>query len=312
MSRAGGRIVITGGGGLIGRHLVRAPFTRGGEVPVLSRTPAEGTGLSPNVKVARYTPTEEGPWFDELRGASGCVSLAGEPLVGVRWSDAKKKEFESSRIRGNEMLLLALERAPASERPRVLIGASGVGYYGPHPADEELDETSPAGRDYVALLAARWERAIARAGDLGVRVVHTRFGIALGKGGGALERMALPFRMHVGGPLGSGKQIFPWVHIDDVIGILLLALDREDATGAINVTSPHPVSMEEFAEGLANVLHRRSYMRVPEAAVRALFGEGAERMLKGKKVLPRVAQRLGYQFRYPELAPALASALGLS
>ena len=181
MSRAGARIVITGGSGFIGRHLVRALSARGDEVTVLSRNPAEVTGIPPNVKLARYTPTEEGPWFDELRGASACVSLAGEPLVGVRWSDAKKKEFEASRIRGNEMLLLALERAPASERPAVLIGASGVGYYGPHPANEELDETSPAGRDYVALLAARWEGAIARDRDFGVRVVHTRFGIAWAK-----------------------------------------------------------------------------------------------------------------------------------
>ncbi|HEX9295178.1 MAG TPA: TIGR01777 family oxidoreductase [Polyangiaceae bacterium] len=305
------RIVVLGGSGFVGRRLVRKLLARKDLVTVLSRDPVGARRALPEgVRVAGYTPTQEGPWSDELASTDGVVMLAGEPIVGVRWSEAKKKEFEASRITAGEKLVEGIERLPPNRRPKVLVGASGCGFYGHRGSDEEIDESSPAGRDYLALLAQRWEEALARATTLGVRVVHTRFGIIFGKGGGALEKLARPFRMHVGGPIGSGKQIVPWVHIEDVCGIIMLAIDNAEAKGPINATAPNPVSMEQLAEAIGVILHRRSYLRVPEGALRALFGEGAEPLLTGQRALPRAAERLGYDFEYPEILPALESVLG--
>jgi uncharacterized protein (TIGR01777 family) len=303
--------VITGGSGFIGRRLARRLLARKDLVTVLSRDPVASRKVLPQgVRVAGYTPNQEGPWFDELARTDAVVSLAGEQLVGVRWNETKKKEFEASRVGAGEMLVRGIERTPEPQRPKVLVGASGCGYYGHHGADEELDETSPAGRDYVALLAEKWEKALGGASGLGVRVVHARFGIVLGKGGGALEQMARPFRLHVGGPIGSGKQMVSWVHIDDVCGMITMAIDNPEVKGPINVTSPNPVDMEHVCEAIGVILHRRSYLRVPEGALKALFGEGAVPLLTGQKAMPRAAINLGYEFEYPELLPALESVLG--
>jgi uncharacterized protein (TIGR01777 family) len=305
------RIVITGGSGFLGRRLARRLLARKDLVTVLSREPLDARAALPEgVRIAGYTPNQEGPWFDELARTDAVVSLAGSQVVGVRWTAAKKKEFEASRIDGCATLVRAIERLPQAHRPKVLIGASGVGFYGAHNPEEEIDETSGPGRDYMSLLAKRWEEALAPAAALGVRVVHTRFGILLGKGGGALEKMARPFRLHVGGPVGSGKQMVSWAHIDDACGMILFAIDHDELKGPVNVTSPNPVNMAAFAEAIGVILHRRSYLRVPEGAVRALFGEGAEPLLTGQKVLPKVAENLGYEFEYPELLPALESVLG--
>jgi uncharacterized protein (TIGR01777 family) len=304
------RIVIAGGSGFIGRRLVRRLLGRKDLVTVLSRDPvATREALPEGVRVAGYTPTEEGPWFDELAHTDALVSLAGESLGGVRWTPSKKKTFESSRITTNEMLARAIERAPENHRPKVWVAASASGYYGPRGPGEEVDETTPAGRDYLALLAEKWEQAAAGASSFGVRVVHARFGVVLGKGG-ALAMMARPFRMHVGGPIGSGKQIIPWVHIDDVCGMVMMAIDKQEVKGPLNVGSPNPVTMDELAEAIGVILHRRSYLRVPEGALRALFGEGADPVLTGQRMLPRVAIQLGYEFEFPELLPALESVLG--
>jgi len=305
------RIVVPGGSGFVGRRLVRRLHARKDLVTVLSRDPVASRVVVPEgVRVAGYSPNQEGPWFDELARTDAVVSLAGEPVVGVRWTAARKKEFEASRIGAAEILVKALERTVENHRPKVLVGASGCGFYGPRDPEEVVDETTGPGRDYLALLAKRWEEALDRATALGVRVVHARFGIVLGKGGGALEKMARPFRMHVGGPIGSGKQMMPWVHIDDACGMIMFAIDNEQLKGPMNVTAPNPVAMDKLAEGIAIILHRRSYLRVPEGAVRALFGEGAEPLLTGQRALPRVAEKLGYEFEYPELLPALESVLG--
>jgi uncharacterized protein (TIGR01777 family) len=305
------RIVIAGGSGFIGRRLVRRLRARKDLVTVLSRDPLAAKRVLPGgVRVAGYTPSAEGPWFDEVAQTDAVVNLAGESLAGVRWTDTKKKAFEASRIGSNEMIVKAIARAPENRRPKVLVAASAVGYYGPHGADEELDESSPAGRDYLALLAEKWEKAAAGAAELGVRVVHARFGIVVGRGGGALAPMARVFRLHIGGPIGTGKQILSWVHVDDVAGLIMFAIDNDAVKGAVNVTAPNPVTMDQFAEGIGIVMNRRSYLRVPEGAVRALFGEGAEPLLTGQKALPRAAETLGYEYEYLELLPALESALG--
>jgi uncharacterized protein (TIGR01777 family) len=305
------RIVITGGSGFVGRRLARRLVARKDLVTVLSRNPVASQGRLPEgVRVAGYTPTEPGPWFEEFAQTDAVVSLAGESIGGVRWTAAKKKEFEASRIAANETLVRGIERVAERHRPKVLVGASGIGFYGPRGREEDLDETSTAGRDYLALLSQRWEAAVGGAAALGVRVVHARFGLVLGKNGGALDKMVRPFRMHVGGPIGSGKQPVSWVHIDDVCGMIMMAIDKEEAKGPINVTSPNPVDMEQLAQAIGVILHRKSYLRVPEGAVRALFGEGAEPLLTGQRALPRAAMQLGYEFEYPELLPALESVLG--
>ena len=305
------RIVIAGGSGFIGRRLVRRLRARKDLVTVLSRDPIAAKRVLPEgVRVAGYTPTAEGPWFDEFAQTDAVVSLTGEPIAGVRWTDGKKKAAEASRVGADEMIVKAIARAPQNRRPKVFVAASAVGYYGAHGADEELDESSPAGRDFLALLAEKWEKAAAGAGELGTRVVHARFGVVLGRGGGALAPMARVFRLHVGGPIGTGKQIVSWVHVDDVAGLIMLAIDNDAVKGPLNVTSPNPVTMDQLAEGIGVILNRRSYLRVPEGAVRALFGEGAEPMLTGQKVLPLAAEKLGYEFEYTELLPALESALG--
>jgi len=278
---------------------------------VLSRDPVAARSALPlAVRIAGYTPNVEGPWFDELAKTDAVVNLSGEQLVGVRWSAAKKKEFEESRIGVAKTLVKAIERIPQNHRPQVIIGASGVGYYGAHGPNEEIDESSLPGRDYVALLAERWEEALAPAAALGTRVVRGRFGLVIGKGGGAIDKMARPFRMHVGGPIGSGQQMVSWVHLDDVCGMIQLAIDKPELTGPMNVTAPNPVNMDQFAEAIGVILHRRSYLRVPEGAVKALFGEGAEPLLTGQRVLPKVAEAMGYEFEYPELLPALESVIG--
>jgi uncharacterized protein len=305
------RIVIAGGSGFVGRRLIRRLLDRKDLVTVLSREPSAARSRLPAaVRVAGYVPTEQGPWFEEVAHADAVVNLAGEQAVGVRWTEAKKKEIEQSRIKASEVLVDAVESVPERHRPKVLVGASAVGFYGPRGASEDIDEATGAGRDFLALLSERWEAAQERATSLGVRVVHARFGVVFGRGGGALEKMARPFRMHVGGPIGSGQQVVSWVHIDDVAGLLLFAIDHEEVKGPLNVTSPHPASMSEVADGIGVILHRRSYLRVPAGAVRALFGEGADALLTGQKVLPRAAEKYGYEFQFPELIPALEEALG--
>jgi len=302
------RIAITGGTGFIGKRLVERLLSRGDEVVVLSRKPS-GSRLAQGARVVSYSPTVAGPWSEHLAGAHALVSLAGQPLAGVRWNDDKKREFEESRITANQVLVQAIAQLTPAARPAVLVGASGVGIYGSRPPEEDLDESAALGTDYLAGLAKRWEGALEPARELGVRVAHMRFGIVLGSGGGALEKMLTPFRMFVGGPIGSGKQIVPWVHIDDVCGIIMLAIDDPRASGPFNVTSPRSVNMNGFARALGAVLHRPSHLRVPEAAVRALFGEGAEPLLSGQRALPNAATRLGYAFAYPELVPALESVI---
>lgn len=307
---AGKRILVTGGTGFIGRALVRALLERGDEVTVLSRDPEKTARRLPSsARSVAYTPNAEGAWFGELAGQDAIVHLAGESVGGVRWTDERKRAFEASRIDSSELIVRAIADTEAERRPKVLVGASAIGYYGPQPGDVALDETSPPGSYYLADLCIRWEAAQAKAKDFGVRVVHGRFGMVIGEGGGALEPMARAFRMHAGGPIGSGSQILSWVHRDDVVGLLLLAIDDPRAEGPINITAPTPVSMREFAQTLGKVMGRRSWLRAPSLAIRALFGEGAELILTGQRVLPRAAERLGYRFRFPDLEPALRDIL---
>jgi uncharacterized protein len=300
------RIVVTGGTGFIGRKLVAELVKRGDSVTVLARRagdPRVPAGADSTV----WEPEKEGPWMDVIGSASAVVHLAGEPVLG-RWTEEKRKRIVDSRVLSTKLLLAAMERAPS--RPRVFVCASAVGYYGAHSPEEDVDETSPAGDDFLAAVVRAWEDEAKKAAALGVREVRLRIGIVLGEDGGALSQMLTPFRFFVGGPVGSGKQPFSWVHHQDVVNLLLLALDDERVKGPLNATAPNPVDMDGLARALGRALGRPSAFRVPAFMVRFALGEAAFPILTGQRVLPREAERLGYQFRFADLDRALADVVG--
>jgi uncharacterized protein len=301
------KVVVSGGTGFIGAPLCRALRDAGHAVVALTRDAASARSrLGPGIDAAEWDARSRGPWEEALAGAGGVVNLAGEPVVGKAWTPAQKEKLRASRVDATRALVTAIEAA--APRPAVLVNASAVGYYGPH-GDETLTEESPSGSGFLASVTREWEETACQAEPLGARVVRLRTGMALGEGGGALAKMVPPFRMFLGGPLGSGRQWVPWVHRDDVIGIALWALENNAVQGPVNATAPEPVTMKEFARILGKVLGRPAWAPVPDLALRALMGEMAEAVLTGQRVLPAAAERLGYRFRYPELEPALRSIL---
>jgi uncharacterized protein (TIGR01777 family) len=302
------KVVVTGATGFIGAPLCRALRASGHAVVALSRRgPAARTILGEGIDVVEWDARGPGSWEESLAGAGGVINLAGEPLAAKAWTPRQKELLRSSRVETTKLLVAAIERA--EPRPSVLISGSGIGYYGPH-GDETLTEESPPGDDFVAGLVREWEAAATAAEALGVRVVRLRTGMVLGEGGGALAKMVPPFRAFVGGPLGSGRQWVSWIHRDDEIGIARWALEEERVRGAVNATAPHPATMREFARALGRALGRPAALPAPALALRALMGEMADIVLTGQRVLPAVAQSLGYTFRYPELDGALRSILG--
>jgi uncharacterized protein (TIGR01777 family) len=295
--------------------LVHALSNRGDEVTVLSRRPEQVTAaFGANVRALRWEPGTNSTsaaarpsWFAHLSGQDAIVHLAGEQAVGTRYTRETKRRIYDSRVESTFQIVEAI--AEADPRPRVLICASGAGYYGGHLTDSSFDETSPVGNDFLATVTRDWEAAAERAADYRVRVVRTRFGIVLGRQGGGLAHMTTPFKMFVGGPIGSGRQIVSWVHVVDVVRVLLLALDNDSISGPINVTTPHAVTNDELSRTIGDVLGRPSWFRVPGFALKMMFGEGAVPILTGQRALPLVLQRAGFEWRYPEVRPALEEAL---
>jgi uncharacterized protein (TIGR01777 family) len=236
----------------------------------------------------------------------GVVHLLGEP-VAQRWTDDAKREIRESRVLGTRNLIAGLR--DAGPRLRVLVSQSATGFYGAH-GPEAVDESAPAGDDFLAAVVVEWEaEARAAAEELGLRVPVCRTGVVLSPSGGALETMLTPFKLGVGGPVAGGEQYIPWVHIDDVVGALLFALDSEDADGPLNVTAPTPVTNKEFSKALGRALHRPAVMPVPGFAIRLLYGEMAAVVTTGVRAEPKRLQELGYSFRRPDLGPALEAAL---
>ncbi|MBV8602748.1 MAG: TIGR01777 family oxidoreductase, partial [Candidatus Eremiobacteraeota bacterium] len=245
---------------------------------------------------------------DAATSAAGCdaiVNLAGESIA-QRWSSQVKRRIEASRVEQPRRFLQALATQP-SRTARTYVSASAIGYYG----DSEtatFTEDAPPGDDFLARVCAAWEREALTARDLGMRVAILRTGIALGTDGGALEKILPPFRAGAGGPVGNGKQWWSWIHIDDLVAIYLLALERID--GAVNATAPEPVTNAEFTATLGDVLHRPAKLPVPAFALKMMLGEGASFVLKGQRVVPhRLSAEYGFTFAYPALAPALRGLL---
>lgn len=297
------KAVITGGTGLLGSALLqRLP-----DAVVLTRDP-ERARLE-RARVARWSTEAEQAPREALEGTDTVFHLAGEPVATGRWTSEKMRRIRDSRVVGTRNLLAGLRSL--EQRPRVVVCASAVGYYGDR-GDEVLEEGSRAGSGFLANVCLEWEREAHGAEALGCRVVCVRIGIVLDAHGGALPQMVTPFRFGAGGRLGSGRQWMPWVHLDDVVGLLLHAAQTVDLHGALNAVAPAPVTNAEFTETLGRVLHRPAFLRVPRAALRLAFGAKSEIVMASQRVLPRVAQRSGYSFRHAELDGALRAALAPS
>jgi uncharacterized protein (TIGR01777 family) len=235
------------------------------------------------------------------------VNLTGESIVRARRRRDSKKVLRESRVQPTEALVAALERA--TRRPPVLVNASAMGYYGDR-GDEVLGEEDPPGSDFLARIVVDWEAAALRATNLGVRVVLLRLGLVLGSGGGPLSQMAVPFSFFLGGPIGAGDQWVSWVHMDDVVGLIRFAMERAELSGPVNVAAPEPVRYRDFAAAIGRALGRPSWLPVPRAVVRVLFGELADAVLAGQRLRPAVAESVGYEFCEPRVERALRRALG--
>lgn len=298
-------VAISGSSGFLGRNLRHFLTTGGHRVLRLVRSRKKaGDGA------VYWNPAQGQVDHDGLRGVDAIVHLAGEPLVGVRWTAAKKQEILRSRKNGTDWI--AHTAARLSPPPRVLVCASAVGYYG-NRGDEKLTEESRPGRGFLAEVCKEWELAAAPARRAGIRVVHLRQGVALSPDGGALQLMLPAFRAGAGGRLGSGRQYLPWIGLDDTLGLILHAVATPQVSGPINVTAPLPVTNATFASALGRVLRRPTLLPVPSLAVYALMGEmGRTVLLSGQRALPAEAERTGYGFLHPSIEEALRFGLGLT
>lgn len=299
------KVTVTGATGLIGSRLVGRLLERGDEVTVLSRDPDRARAALGDVTSVAWDAGEGSAPLGALAGRDGVVHLAGEN-VAQRWTAAAKERIRSSREAGTRNLVAGLRES--DPRPAVLVSASGMDYYPPG-GDERVDEGAAPGTDFLAEVVQAWEREATAAEELGMRVVRVRTGVVLDRAGGALAKMLPPFRAGVGGPVAGGRQYMPWIHLDDLVGIYVAALDSADWSGPINACAPEPVTNRELSKALGRALHRPAVAPVPAFALRLLYGEMAEIVTTGRRAVPRRVVELGYAFRHPELDEALASAL---
>ena len=291
----------------MGRALCRRLIGVGDEVWAFSRRPAQAKASLEGVsQVFAWDAATEEPRAEAFEGVDAVVHLAGESVAG-RWTRAKREAIRASRVHSTQLLVAAM--AKLEQPPGTLISASGIGYYG-EKGDSIVTEDSPPDSDYLGQLAIAWEAAALRAELSRVRVVCLRTGIIVGQGGGALKAMLLPFKLGVGGPLGSGKQWWSWVSLDDVTGLIDFALRTPDVEGPLNVTAPNPVRQKDFAKALGRALHRPAVLPAPAFALKLALAGFSTELLSSKKVLPQKAQRLGYRFRFTELDDCLEHVIG--
>ena len=297
------KLAISGATGFIGSRLTDRLWNQNHSVALLSRRPPREVNVTKKQWFV-WEPGSGGAWEAAIDGADGIINLAGEPIAGKRWSQAQKEKLRSSRIDATKSLVDAI--AKAKVKPKFLISSSAVGYYGAH-GDETVTEKTGPGQDFLSRLCIEWEEEAKKAEVLGVRVALVRTGIVLGKGDGALAKMVPPFKMFAGGPLGSGQQWMPWIHIEDEVGLVCFLIENDAARGAFNATAPNPVTMKAFSKALGDVLNRPSWVSVPPSALALMVGEMADMLLNGQRAVPEAALQLGYRFKYPVIADALAS-----
>lgn len=303
------RVTITGATGLVGRRLVAALTERGDDVTVLTRNPDRARArLGGGVTAAAWDPLAGPAPADALADRDAVVHLAGEP-VAQRWTAAAKARIRASREQGTANLVAGIAALPEASRPRTLVSASGVGYYGAR-GDEPVDERTPPGDDFLARVCVAWEREAAAAAEHGTRVVRLRTGVALDASGGALGKMLPPFRLGVGGPVAGGRQYLPWIHVDDLVAFYLTAIDDERWSGAYNATAPEPPTNADFSRALGRALRRPAVLPVPRLALKLLYGEMEIIVTTGQRAVPRRALDAGFRFAHPQLDEALRSALG--
>lgn len=297
------RIVVTGGTGYIGSALVRHLIARGDEITVLTR----GESRTGNPRHVRWDPYQLGEWARTLDGVDAVVHLAGERAVGVRYTEAVKRRLYDSRVVSTRNIVQAIARAQT--RPKVFVSASAVGYYGDRPASDRVDENAAPGDDFLARLCVDWEAASQQARESGVRVVNPRIGVVLGPGDGPLKIMALPFRLFIGGKLGSGEQGVSWIYLTDAVAALTLCIDDDTLPPTLNLCSPNPASNAQISEAISRALRRPRAFTVPSFALKALFSEGAQTILTGQFARPTVLARHQFSFVAPELERALSISL---
>lgn len=299
-------VFITGGTGFIGRALMLRLRRDGHSVTALTRSVDKGRSLLGMEADLLEANASDEALVAALERADAVVNLAGEPVLGGRWDDEKKRRLRRSRVDLTESLVDAM--AKTSTPPKVLVSGSAVGLYGSR-GDEVLTEDSEPGTGFLADLCRDWEAAALKAEAGGTRVVLLRTGVVLGRGGGALDQMLPPFQFGLGGPLGSGTQYVPWIHLDDLIEMIVAAIGNESVSGPLNGSAPNPVTFRDFASGLGKVLSRPAFMPVPSFALKLLFGQAASVLLDSQRVVPERALAAGFQFRFPELGPALRDLL---
>jgi uncharacterized protein (TIGR01777 family) len=303
------RALVTGATGLLGRALVTRLMHGSMPTPpmILSRDPDNALRVLGTSRAARWDAAGEPPPAAAFERIEAVFHLAGEPLAEGRWTAERKRRIRESRVLGTRNLVAGLS-ALAGPRPRVLVSASAVGYYGAR-GDQALDEGAPCGEGFLAEVCAAWESEAQAAAALGMRVVCVRTGVVLSTEGGALARMLPAFRLGAGGPLGGGAQWMPWIHVDDAVGLLLHAARHDAIGGPMNAVAPQPVTNATFTRALGAALHRPAVVPMPKAALRLAFGEMSSLLFDSQRVLPGVAQRTGYLFRHPELEGALRDLL---
>ena len=303
-------IVLAGATGYIGRPLIAALHAASHRLVVLTRRPSETGGLPAGVELVEWDGrTATGSLAGVLDGAGAVINLSGANIGARRWTEARKRELLQSRTEPLAALTAAIAQLPAGRRPGTLVSASGIDYYGDR-GDEAVTEDSPPGDSFLARLCVSWEEGARKAEPLGLRVVSIRTAVVIGRGADVVKRLALPFRLFAGGPLGSGDQWFAWIHLEDIVGLYRLAVENEAAKGPLNAVAPDVRRMRDVATELGRAMGRPSWAPAPAFALRAALGEQADLVLHGRRAESRRALALGYQFKYPDLPGALVQALG--
>lgn len=306
-------VAITGATGFVGSRLVERLNAEGHQILVLTRNPDRARRVFPaiafrNLEIVEYAPTQSGAWQQSIAGCDGVVNLAGAPIALERWTPERKQEILDSRSLGTRKIVEAI--ALANPKPSVLVNSSAIGYYGTSET-ATFDETSPVGDDFLAQVCQAWEAEAKKVQETGTRVVILRTGIVLGMGG-AIAKMLLPFKLFAGGPIGTGRQWFSWIHRDDLVNLILKSLQVPTIEGVLNATAPNPVRMTEFSHILGQVMNRPSWLPVPGFALEALLGDAAQVVLEGQQVLPKRTLDYGFDYQYPTLKQALEQILSSS
>lgn len=299
------RAIIAGGSGLLGRALTASLLENGHEVTILSRSP-DKVKLPAGAQVAGWDARTPQGWDHLISSADAVINLTGENLGALPWTNERKQRIRASRVDAGMALVEAIARS--ERRPRVLLQASAVGYYGTSD-DERFDERSPFGSDFLSSIAVDWEASTRPVEDLGVRWAAFRSGVVLTPEGGVIPRFLYPFRLYLGGPIGSGKQWISWIHIQDEVNAIRFLLENDTASGTFNLTAPNPVTNAQFGRTLAEVIGKPFWAPIPGFAIKLLYGEMSTVVLEGQYVLPERLLKLGFHFKYKELRPALEDLL---